>query len=258
MSLKLIPDQPLPAPAVGHVATNSLLAALAVTDLAELAPYLSAVTLGAAVVLCEADEPMRTVYFPLTSVVSVMSCVAGSAVEFGTVGSEGMIGLPVLVGDSVAGMRAVVQVGGEAMQCDAESFRRIFDRSDSLQQITRRYAHALTLQAMQSTACTSTHRVDQRCARWLLMTADRTGSNRIEVTHEFIAEMLNVRRAGVTSALRGLQSQSAVRCGRGAVTISNRVALESASCECYAIVSAAFERLLGPAHVSTPAFNHVA
>ncbi|HEX2717910.1 MAG TPA: Crp/Fnr family transcriptional regulator, partial [Gemmatimonadaceae bacterium] len=196
-------------------------------------------------VLFDANQPPIThVYFPETCVVSLISTLHhGGAVEVGTVGCEGMAGLPVFLADNESPMRAIVQIPGAALRVDAEYFARA-TAVGRLHVLLLRYTQAFLTQVAQTAACNAAHLVEERCARWLLATRDRVDGDTFPLTHEFLAFMLGVRRAGVTVAMQALQDAGLVRYGRGWVTIVNRGGLEAASCECYATVRAHYARLL--------------
>ena len=181
-----------------------------------------------------------------TAVVSLVTTFEdGGTVEVGTAGCEGMVGLPVFLGDPVSTVSGFTQIPGMATRMDADTFARLSAAPGSLQRMMLRYTEAFLTQVSQTAACNAAHLVEQRCARWLLMTHDRVEGDDFPLTHEFLAFMLSVRRAGVTLAMRALQDAGFVRYTRGHVTVVDRAGLERASCECYRVVSAHFARLLG-------------
>lgn len=198
-------------------------------------------------VLFAHDQPIETVYFPLGAVASLLTPMAdGSQVESATVGREGIVGLPVFLRTFHSlPMNAVVQVPGPALCLDAPAFHRMMEDADGpLAALLHRYTQALFTQLSQNVACNRLHDVQQRCARWLLMTADRVDSDQFRLTHEFLAQMLGVRRASVTDVAGRLARSGALIYTRGLVTVLDREQLEQASCECYAVITQATRQLL--------------
>ena len=175
----------------------------------------------------------------------VITMADGASAEVGTIGSEGMVGLPICLGDREAPSSVYVQVPGTALRLDAGVFRKEFERSGTLHQTIVRYAHAFFNQVAQSAACAHLHRVEQRCCRWLLMTRDRMPSGEFLLTHEFLGMMLAVRRTTVTDVMGGLQKAGLIRYRRGHVTILDQEGLRQRACECYEISKREFDRLLG-------------
>ena len=224
---------------------NRLIGALSPAELARLRPHLEPVQLEQRTTLYDVDEvPIRYVYFPETCVVSLLNTLhRGGAVEVGTVGCEGMAGLPVFLSDNESPLRAIVQIPGMAARIEVEHFLRA-TAGGQLHVLLLRYTQAFLTQVAQTAACNAAHLVEERCARWLLTTHDRVEGDSFPLTHEFLAFMLGVRRAGVTVAMQALQDRHLVRYGRGWVSIVDRAGLEAASCECYATVHAHYERLL--------------
>lgn len=229
----------------GGPVRNRLLAALPPAELERVRPHLEPVLFDQRQVLFETEEPIRHVYFPETMVVSMVSILQnGATVEVGTAGYEGMAGLPLFLGDESSTVRAFAQIPGAGVRLDAETFRRFSGLPGAFHQVMLRYTQAFLTQVAQTAACNGAHLVEQRCARWLLMTHDRVAGDEFPLTHEFLAFMLGVRRAGVTIAMRALQDLGLVRYTRGWVGVVDRVGLERASCECYQVVRAHIERLL--------------
>ena len=217
---------------------NRVLAALPRKDYLALLPGLAPVALVFGDVLYEPGEAIRDVYFPGRSVVSLLTVVDGhAALEVGLVGREGMVGIPLALGIGVSPVRAVVQGAGSALQMSAARFRKALDGAPSLQRALHRYAHALMAQITQTAACNRFHTVDERLARWLLMTRDRLCSGEFHLTHEFLSHMLGVRRVGVTEAACGLQQRGLIDYSRGNIRILDHAGLEAASCSCYELVS---------------------
>lgn len=226
--------------------TNRLLSLLSDEDYQRLRPHLSPVVLDYKKSLYEASRPIEQVYFPIDGVASlVITTTDGRSAEVGTVGSEGLVGLPVCLGDREAPSSMYVQVPGTALVMDAPMFRGELDRSSSLNLVMLRYAHAFFNQVAQSAACAHLHRLEQRCCRWLLMTRDRMPSDDFLLTQEFLGMMLGVRRTSVTDVMGSLQKAGLIRYRRGHVTILDHEALRLRTCECYDISKLEFDRLLG-------------
>jgi CRP-like cAMP-binding protein len=226
--------------------TNRLLSLLSDQDYQRLRPHLSEVVLDYRKSLYEASRPIDHVYFPIDGVASlVITTSDGHSAEVGTIGSEGLVGLPVCLGDSDAPSAVYVQVPGTALKMDARIFRGELDRSPTLNLVMLRYAHAFFNQVAQSAACAHLHRLEQRCCRWLLMTRDRMPSDDFLLTQEFLGMMLGVRRTSVTDVMGSLQKAGLVRYRRGHVSILNREVLQQRACECYNISKLEFDRLLG-------------
>jgi hypothetical protein len=213
------PSEPTPPQSRNH-----LLARLPAGEYHALRAGLTTVRLPAKEVLAEPGQPMTSVYFPHDVVISLATIDAdGGSVEVGSVGCEGLAGLPIFLGTDRSTGRLVAQIGGEADRMEA----------------------AFLTQVAQSTACNRLHSAERRLARWLLICRDRLGRDNLPITHETIAHMLGVRRATVTEAAGNLQQHGMIRYRRGVVTILRRERLETAACECYRIVRAEFDRLLG-------------
>ena len=224
---------------------NGLLDALPAAELEALAPHLERVELAQREGLFEPDLPIPYVYFPETAVISLTNILRdGGTVEIGTTGREGMVGLPVFLGADVGTVRAFAQIPGTAVRMESGAFTRLAGALTAFHGLLLRYTHAFLTQVAQTAACNGAHLVEQRCARWLLMTHDRVEGDEFPLTHEFLAFMLGVRRAGVTLAMGGLQDARLVSYVRGRVTVADRAGLERASCECYGVVRAQYERLL--------------
>jgi CRP-like cAMP-binding protein len=231
--------------------TNRLLSLLADHDYERLRPHLSHVVFEYRKSLYEASCPIDHVYFPIDGVASlVITTSDGSSAEVGTIGSEGMVGLPVCLGDRDAPSSVYVQVPGTALQIDARIFRDELALNPALNLIMLRYAHAFFNQVAQSAACAHLHRVEQRCCRWLLMTRDRMPSGDFLLTHEFLGMMLGVRRTTVTDVMGSLQKAGLIRYRRGHVSILDHEALRQRACECYEISKLEFDRLLGDTAVA--------
>lgn len=225
---------------------NRLLAHLQAEDLRRLAPDLETIKLAYKQSLYRQHESIEFVYFIENGVASLVSTMAnGAAAEVGTMGNEGMVGLPVLLGDREAPTSVYMQVPGSGSRMRASSFRQALERSDSLRVVLLHYAHVFFNQVAQSAACAHFHALEQRCCRWLLMTHDRMVSDEFLLTHEFLAMMLGVRRAGVSQAAAALQRAGLIQYRHGRIHILDREALEQRSCECYAVTKDEFDHLLG-------------
>jgi CRP-like cAMP-binding protein len=223
---------------------NRLLASLSHADQERLLPHLEPVELKYRESLYEANKPIEFVYFITTGVGSLVNTMRnGDAAEVGTIGNEGIVGLPILLGDKQAPTSVYMQVPGGGVKMTASAFWKVFLESDSLQTVMLHYAHAFFNQVAQSAACAHFHPLEQRCCRWLLMTYDRMHSEEFLLTHEFLAMMLGVRRAGVTVAAGGLQRRGLIRYSRGRVTILDHDGLEELSCECYGVTKREYDRL---------------
>lgn len=217
--------------------SNSVLAALPARTYQALSTGLEPVKLNFGDILYEPGQPIRDVYFPNDSLVSLLTVVDDRfALEVGLVGPEGMVGMPLTLGSAVSPVRALVQGAGTALRMDATHFRTEFGRSPPLQSVLYRYLSALMTQITQTAACNRFHVVEARLARWLLMTSDRVRADDFRLTHEFLSHMLGVRRVGVTEAASALQRRKLIAYRRGNITILNHPGLEAASCACYEVV----------------------
>ncbi len=218
---------------------NQLLAALPPREFARIAGGLEEVTLTYGQVLYEPGEPMHEVYFPSDCLVSLLTLVEGHrALEVGLVGREGMVGARLALGAANSSVRALVQGTGTAMRMSSTRFMREFRRCPSLQRSLFQFTDSLMIQISQTAACNRFHIVEARLARWLLMTAERMASSEFHLTHEFLADMLGVRREGVTVAACALQQRKIIHYRRGDITILDTPGLEAASCSCYRYLAA--------------------
>jgi CRP-like cAMP-binding protein len=223
---------------------NRLLAALPDPEYQRLLPYLSPLTLAQRQTLWNPRTRIDAVYFPCTAMASISAFAeGGDPVEVAAIGNEGVVGLPLFLGSDSSPSGAFVQVPGEAVRMDAEVFRQESMQEGPLHRILQLYVQAFMTQVSQSTACTRLHRVDQRLARWLLTAQDRVGRGEFPMTHEFMAQILGVRRATVTEVAGEFQESGLVRCRRGAVTILDRAGLRRTCCDCYRVVQEEFDRL---------------
>jgi len=225
---------------------NRLLGLLPPRDYARLRPHLQHIPLEYRQSLYRAHKPIGFVYFIETGVGSLVNTMAnGDAAEVGTIGNEGVVGLPLLLGDDRAPTSVYVQVPGSGLRMKATLFNRELARSASMRTVMLRYTHAFFNQVAQSAACNHFHSLEQRCCRWLLMTYDRMQADEFLLTQEFLAMMLGVQRTGVTAAAGALQRAGLIRYSRGNVTILDRSELMRRSCECYGVSKKEFDRLLG-------------
>ena len=233
-------------PSAEHVpAENRLLAALPRKDRQHLLSGCEQVELAFGNVLCEPGETIRHVYFPTDSFIALATPIDGhSSIEVAMIGSEGMYGVPLMLGVDVAPLHAVVQGSGPAWQMDADRFHSALEHSVALQQELNRYIYVLISQLAQTAACTRFHVVEERLARWLLMIRDRAHSEEFHITHELLAQVLGVRRVGVTKAACSLQKKKLISYSRGNVKIHDIGGLEAASCSCYQADKETYSRIL--------------
>ena len=193
----------------------------------------------------EADRPSQYVYFPLSGVISIHTKMSEDvAVEIATIGREGMVGLEVFLGGGQTPAAAFCQVPGRAARIGADAFRAVVRDNAPLTALLLRYTQAMLIQVAQSSACNRVHSLEERCARWLLMTHDRVPGDRFALTQEFLAELLGVRRPSVSIAASILQRAGFVRYSRGRIEIVDRAGLESVACECYGVIAREYERLI--------------
>jgi CRP-like cAMP-binding protein len=229
---------------------NLLLASLPAKDIGLLAPYLKDVVLEQGVVLQEQGERIDQVYFPHDGIVSLLAVMRqGDAIETATIGFEGAVGSLAGFGSRRAHTRAVVQVRGSAARIAASRFRRAAEESEAVCRIVVRYGEMLLIQVQQTAACNALHSVEARLSRWLLQARDRLESNNIKLTHEFLSQMLGVRRTTVTVVANVLQQAGLIRYHRGHIEIVDREGLEARACECYEAIRRHVEEVtpaLGP------------
>jgi CRP-like cAMP-binding protein len=228
---------------------NRLLASLPAEEYARLESSLERVDLELKQVCFDVDCAITHVYFPEASVISIVGVMAdGSAVETATVGREGMVGIPLFLGTSQTSAQAFAQVAGSALRMSAGAFRAAVADSPAFALALGHYTQALFTLVAQSSACNRMHAMLERCARWLLHTHDRVEQDQFPITHQFLSQMMGVRRATVTDAMGILQERGTIEYAMGIVRVRDRARLEAAACECYAVIAREFDRLLdGPA-----------
>ncbi len=225
---------------------NHLLAALSRDEYQRLAPHLERVELALGDSLVESGKLIRHVYFPTDSIVSLL-CVMedGDSAEIAVVGTEGIVGISLFMGGETTPSRAIVQSAGSAYRLKGQRLKDEFDRAGTLQHLLLRYTQALITQMAQTAVCNRHHSLDQQLCRWLLLSLDRLPTNELVMTQELIANMLGVRREGVTESAGKLQRAGLISYHRGHISILDRPGLEARVCECYAVVKKEYDRLLG-------------
>jgi CRP-like cAMP-binding protein len=226
---------------------NHLLAALSDTILQRWLPSLEAVAMPLGTVIFESGEKLRYVYFPTSAIVSLLYVTEdGATAEIAVVGNDGIAGIALFMGGESTLTRAVVQSGGDGFRMGAEHFKKEFNRSAVVLHLFLRYTQALITQMAQTAVCNRHHSLDQQLCRWLLLSLDRLQSSKLDMTQRLIADMLGVRREGITEAARKLRSAGLIRYSRGHITVLDRTELEKRSCGCYAAVKKEYDRLLPP------------
>lgn len=230
---------------MADITRNLLLQALPPESLDRLVPHISETTLDIAEELYAPGDIVTSVHFPIDGVVSMTTSIDNGEGEVATIGFEGFVGLPVLFGVHAAQMRTFMQIGGTLASLPGALFATAVREDEALNGLMLRYAQAAFFQVGQSVVCNQRHTLRQRAARWLLTTHDRVRGDEFHLTHEFLAEMLGVRRAGVTVAAGELQDAGYITYRRGTVRILDRAGLESVACSCYDVVWDAYERIIG-------------
>jgi CRP-like cAMP-binding protein len=226
--------------------TNRILAALPKEELTRLMPELERRDLALGDQVYDSGGHLDYVCFPTSCIVSLIYTMEnGTAAEMGLVGNDGMVGVALFMGGDTMPNRAVVQLGGSAIRMKAKTLQNEFRRGGSLQRLLLRYTQALVTQISQTAVCNRLHSVEERLSRWLLLCHDRAGSDELPMTQEFISNMLGGRRQSVTVAAGRLQDAGLIQYSRGNIRIMDRAALERRVCECYQVVQAEFDRLLG-------------
>jgi CRP-like cAMP-binding protein len=226
--------------------SNAVLASLSASDAAALRIHLKATHLEQKTVLYEAGDTIKSVYFPISAVVSlVLTLATGETTEAAMVGKDGAIGIASALDGKIAISRAIVQLGGDAMVCDPAAFKGAAMQSENLISIVMRHEQTLFAQAQQSTACMANHEVEARLCRWLLRARDLSESDHLPFTQEFLAEMLGVRRTSVTAVARTFQEAGIVKYTRGKIEILDVEGLKDSACECYEAVKEHYRHLVG-------------
>ena len=230
---------------------NRLLAALPDAEWAHWRPFMEPVDMPLGKVLYESGRKLTHVYFPTTAIISLLYVLEdGASAEIAVVGDEGIVGIALFMGGETTPNRAVVQSAGNAFRLEAHLMMQEFDRAGPVLHLLLRYTQALITQMAQTAVCNRHHSLDQQLCRWLLLSLDRLRSNELLMTQELIANMLGVRREGVTEAAGHLQNAGLIHYRRGRITVLDRDRLEQRTCECYAVVKREYDRLL-PATTAT-------
>ena len=223
---------------------NRLLAALPREDLEALRPHFEQMSLSHGQHAIVPDEPIRDVYFPLNCLLSMVTTMEdGSSVESGSIGREGMSGIPVLLDAARTPMPTFVQVAGEAIRMRADAFKKSYDDGPGVRRLLNRYIHTVIVTGSHAAACNRLHKLDERFCKWLLMSCDGVGSDEVDLTHDYLAIMMGVRRAGVTEAAGKAQERGLISYRRGHIVVTNREGLEASACECYRRTKEEYERL---------------
>jgi len=232
-----------PAPVV-TLTGNRILDALPADELSLLRANAELAPLSRHDTLYEANAVIRSVHFPIDGIVSLVCMMKdGGGVETATIGREGMVGSPVFHGVATASQQAIVQVPGQSYRMDAGTFQQLLPQLPTLSMLLHRFSVLMFTFAAQNSGCNRKHSIEERCCRWMLMVADRLDRDTFELTHDFIAQMLGVRRASVTEALGALEKRGLVKTSRGRITLVDRPGLEAAVCECYPAIRNAVSRL---------------
>jgi CRP-like cAMP-binding protein len=234
-------------PALHDPRQNQLLAALPEADYERLRLHLEFVKLPLGMIVFESGGKLRHLYFPASGIVSLLYAMEnGASTEIAVIGSEGVVGIALFMGGESTPSRAVVQSAGHGYRLKASVLKTEFERGGPLQHLLLRYTQALIAQMTQTAVCNRHHAVDQQLCRWLLLSLDRLPTNELAMTQELIANMLGVRREGVTEAAGKLQAAGLIRYSRGHITVLDRPKLEARVCECYRVVRKELDRLLPP------------
>lgn len=225
---------------------NRLLAALPKEEYERLLPHFELISLKLKQMLYVPNEPIEYIYFPNTGIISLLTLMEnGESIEVATVGNEGIVGLPIFLGASTIPGEAFSQVPGDAMRMNASVFRREVTPGSIIYGLLLRYTQALFNQIAQSAACNRLHSIEERFCRWMLMTQDRVSSGEFPMTHEFLGQMLGVRRASISVTAAVLQKAGIIQYNRGKMRIIDRPQMENIACECYGIIKTEYDRLLG-------------
>jgi CRP-like cAMP-binding protein len=234
--------------ATDRLAENRLLTLLPPAELEDLRRQAEVVPLRHGTHVIIPDEPIRDVYFPLTCLLSLVTTMEdGATVESGTIGREGMSGIPVVLNAGQTTMPTFCQIPGDAARVRTEVVRAMYERSEQARRVLNRYVHTVVVVGSQSAACNALHRVEARMCRWLLMSSDGVASDEVNLTQEYLAAMLGVRRPGVTEVAGKLRADGLIDYSRGSIRIIDREGMERLACECYGRVKGEYERLFGGA-----------
>src|SRR5687768_5218543 len=229
-----------------RLSENRLLALLPPEELENLRRRAEVVSLRHGHHAIVPDEPIQHVYFPLNCLLSMVTTMEdGATVESGSIGREGMSGVPVVLNAGQTTMPTFCQIPGEAARFRSELLREMYERSEEARRILNRYVHTVVVVGSQSAACNALHRVEARMCRWLLMSSDGVGSDEVNLTQEYLAAMLGVRRPGVTEVAGKLRAEGLIDYSRGRILIKDRAGMERRACECYGRVKGEYERLFG-------------
>jgi CRP-like cAMP-binding protein len=224
---------------------NHLLAALPAKEYERILPHLQPLTFSLGELVYESGKQLKHVYFPTTCIVSLLYTMEnGTSAEIGVVGNEGVVGIALFMGGDTTPNRAIVQSAGDALMMNAQALRNEFVLAGEFQRSLLRYTQSLITQISQTAVCNRLHPIEQQLCRWLLLSHDRLQSDELKMTQELIANMLGVRREGVTYAAGRLQAEGLIKYARGRITILDRKGLEAAVCECYQVVKDEYDRLL--------------
>lgn len=224
---------------------NRLLAVLPDAEYQRISPYLEHISLTLGTVLYEPGVALQHVYFPTDCIISLLYVMKdGASAEIAVVGNEGIVGISLFMGGETTPSRAVVQSAGNALRLSGHLLKAEFNRSDIVHNLLLRYTQALLTQMAQTAVCNRHHSIEQQLCRWLLLSLDRLPNSSLIMTQQLIANMLGVRREGVTESAGKLQDAGLINYRRGKITVLNRPALERSCCECYAVVKEEFDRLL--------------
>jgi CRP-like cAMP-binding protein len=227
---------------------NRLLALLPAEEVETLSRRAEVVSLRHGHTAIVPDEPIRDVYFPFSCLLSMVTTMEdGATVESGTIGREGMSGVPVILNAGQTTMPTFCQIPGDAFRVRAEFVREAYERNADVRRVMNRYIHTVVIVGSQSAACNALHRVEARMCRWLLMSSDGVGSEGVNLTQEYLAAMLGVRRPGVTEVAGKLRADGLIDYSRGSIRILDRDGMERLACECYGRVKGEYERLFGNA-----------
>jgi CRP-like cAMP-binding protein len=241
-----MPATPLTIP-VTDPRTNQLLAALPLAEWQRWQSQLEAVELPLGQVLYESGSTLGHVYFPTTAIVSLLYVMQnGASAEIAVVGREGIVGVALFMGGESTPSRAMVQSAGHGFRLKAKAVKQEFEASQAVMHLLLRYTQALITQMAQTAVCNRHHSLDEQLCRWLLLSLDRLSGSELHMTQELIANMLGVRREGVTEAALKLQKAGLIQYSRGRILVLDRPGLEQRSCECYAVVKKEYDRLLPP------------